>query len=57
MGSHTQLVYLILLNRSLDYLAVFALYQAAIAQLQEILSIKGEPNKLVYGEGFDTETS
>lgn len=48
MGSHTQLVYRMLVNRSLEYLAVLALYQAAMMQIQEIMSIKGEPNKLVY---------
>jgi len=44
MGSYTQLVYRILLNRSIDYLDVLSVYEAALGQLQGLLASK-ETNK------------
>jgi len=47
MGSYSQLVYRILLNRSIDYLYVLSMYEAAIGNLEEQLAIKGGSNKAV----------
>jgi len=40
MGSHVQLLYRMLLNRSFDYLKILDMYTAAIAQLTELLNSK-----------------